>query len=61
MSRKTKEPKPLVKIPNGKIGRAVFFGGQAAGAVTAARAIKSARARGDRLGNSHRAMDRPSL
>jgi len=48
-SRKTKEPKPLVKIPQNKIGRAVFFGGQAAGALTAARAIKNARAKGDRL------------
>ena len=53
MSRKTKEPKPLVKIPNGKIGRAVFFGGQAAGALTAARAIRNARAKGDRLELTH--------
>ena len=49
MSKKTKEPKPLVKIPKNKVGRAVFFGGQAAGALTAARAIKNARAKGDRL------------
>jgi len=44
-----KEPKPLVKIPKNKVGRAVFFGSQAAGAVTAARAIKNARAKGDKL------------
>lgn len=55
MSRTTKrepaakEPKPLVKIPKNKVGRAVFFGGQAAGALTAARAIKNARAKGDKL------------
>jgi hypothetical protein len=44
-----KEPKPLVKIPKNKVGRAVFFGSQAAGAVTATRAIKNARAKGDKL------------
>ena len=49
MSRKPKEPKPLVKIPQTKVGRAVFFGGQAAGALTAARAIKNAREKGDKL------------
>ncbi|HEV2640441.1 MAG TPA: hypothetical protein VGX23_35235 [Actinocrinis sp.] len=49
MSRKPKEPKPLVKIPKTRVGRAVFFGSQAAGALTAARAIKTARDRGDRL------------
>jgi hypothetical protein len=53
MSRKNKEPKPLVKIPKNKVGRAVFFGSQAAGALTAARAIKNARAKGDRLELAH--------
>jgi hypothetical protein len=53
MSRKNKEPKPLIKIPKNKVGRAVFFGTQAAGALSAARAIKNARAKGDRLELAH--------
>lgn len=51
-----KEPKPLVKIPKNKVGRAVFFGSQAAGAVTAARAIRNARAKGDKLELVHGAL-----
>jgi hypothetical protein len=49
VSRKNKQPKPLVKVPRGRIGRAVFAGTQAAGAVTAVRAIRDARTKGDKL------------
>jgi hypothetical protein len=45
-----------VKIPKNKIGRAVFFGGQAASGFSALRTIKDARAKGDRLALLHGAL-----
>jgi hypothetical protein len=53
VSKKSKKDKPPVKVPKGKIGRAVFLGGQVAGGVSAVRAIKSARAKGDKLALTH--------
>lgn len=48
-----KKDRPLVKVPKGKIGRMVFAGGQAAAALAAVRAVKDARAKGDRLAMLH--------
>ena len=38
----------LVKLPRGKVGRMVFAGGQVAAALAAWRAVKDAKAKGDR-------------
>ena len=51
-----KKERPPVKVPKGKIGRMVFAGGQAAAALAAVRAIKDARAKGDRLAMLHGAL-----
>jgi hypothetical protein len=48
-----KKERPLVKVPKGKIGRMVFAGGQTAAALAAVRAVKDARAKGDRLAMLH--------
>jgi hypothetical protein len=48
-----KKDRPLVKVPKGKIGRMVFAGGQLAAGLAAVRAVKDARAKGDRLGMAH--------
>lgn len=48
-----KKDRPLVKVPKGKIGRMVFAGGQVAAALAAVRAVKDARAKGDRLAMVH--------
>jgi len=50
---KTKKDRSPVKVPKNKIGRAVFFGGQAAAGLSAARTIKDARAKGDSLALLH--------
>jgi hypothetical protein len=52
----TKQSKPVVKVPKGKVGRAVFAGSQFAGAVGAVRALRDARAKGDRLALLHGAL-----
>jgi hypothetical protein len=48
-----KKDRPLVKVPKGKIGRMVFAGGQTAAALAAVRAVKDARAKGDKLAMVH--------
>ncbi|HEX4788511.1 MAG TPA: hypothetical protein VH372_08620 [Actinospica sp.] len=48
-----KKDRPLVKVPKGRIGRMVFAGGQVAAALAAMRAVKDARAKGDRLALVH--------
>ena len=48
-----KKERPLVKVPKGKIGRMVFAGGQVAAALAAVRAVKDAKAKGDKLGMLH--------
>jgi len=50
---KDKKDRPLVKVPKGKIGRTVFAGGQVAAALAALRAVKDAKAKGDRLAMVH--------
>jgi hypothetical protein len=45
--------KPIVKVPKSSIGRAVFWGGQVVAGVSAARSVKDARAKGDRLALLH--------
>ena len=50
---KDKKDRPLVKVPKGKIGRMVFAGGQVAAALAAVRAVKDARAKGDKLALVH--------
>jgi hypothetical protein len=53
--------KPPVKVPDGKIGRAIFFGGKAAAAFTAARTIREARKQGDKLALLHGALTAAGL
>ena len=53
---KDKKERPPVKVPKGKIGRMVFAGGQAAAALAAVRAVKDARAKGDKLAMLHGAL-----
>jgi hypothetical protein len=48
-----KKERPLVKVPKGRIGRLIFAGGQTAAALAAVRAVKDARAKGDRLAMLH--------
>ncbi len=55
MSRKPKD-KPIVKVPKSKVGRAVFAGTQVAGAVAVAKAVRDARAKGDKLALLHGAL-----
>jgi hypothetical protein len=52
MSR-TKKDNPPIKMPKGKIGRMVYVGGQVAAGIAAAREIRSARVKGDRLVFAH--------
>jgi hypothetical protein len=54
--KRGKQAKPIVKVPKGKVGRAVFVGSQVAGAVAIARAIKDARSKGDKLALLHGAL-----
>jgi hypothetical protein len=48
-----KKDRPLVKVPKGRIGRMAFAGGQVAAALAAARAVKDAKAKGDKLAMLH--------
>jgi hypothetical protein len=48
-----KKDRPLVKVPKGRIGRMAFAGGQVAAALAAVRAVKDAKAKGDKLGMVH--------
>lgn len=60
-SRQAKRAKPIVKVPRGRVGRAVFVGSQVAGAVAVARAIRDARAKGDKLALLHSALSAATL
>jgi hypothetical protein len=53
MGMGSKKDRPLVKVPKGKIGRTIFVGGQVAAALAAARAVKDAKTRGDKLALVH--------
>jgi hypothetical protein len=53
VSKDKKKDRSPVKVPKNKIGRAVFFGGQAAAGFSAIRTIRDARAKGDRLALLH--------
>ena len=50
---KAKKDKPIVKVPTSSVGRAMFVGSQAVGAFSAARALRTARAKGDKLALTH--------
>jgi hypothetical protein len=50
---KPKKDKPVVKVPTSPVGRAIFVGSQAMGALGAARALRTARAKGDKLALAH--------
>jgi hypothetical protein len=56
VSKKEKQAKPIVKVPKGPVGRTVFAGSQVAGALAIARAVRDARARGDKLALLHGAL-----
>jgi hypothetical protein len=61
LSKKSKQAKPIVKVPRGRIGRAVFVGSQVAGALGTARSIRDARTKGDRLALLHGALSAATL
>jgi hypothetical protein len=61
VSKKQKQAKPIVKVPRGKVGRAVFAGSQVAGAISAVRAIRAAREKSDRLALLHGALSAATL
>ena len=50
---KAKKDKPIVKVPTSSVGRAMFAGTQALGAVAAVRELRTARAKGDKLALAH--------
>jgi hypothetical protein len=52
VSKKSKD-KPVVKVPKSKVGKAFFFGSQAALAVSVARSVRRANAEKDRLNQLH--------
>ncbi len=56
MLSRGKKDQSLVKLPRGKVGRMVFAGGQVAAALAAWRAVKDAKAKGDRLAVLHGAL-----
>jgi len=55
VSRKPKD-RPIVKVPKSKVGRAVFAGSQVAGAFAVVKAVRDARAKGDKLALLHGAL-----
>jgi hypothetical protein len=59
--KQEKQDKPIVKVPRGKIGRAVFAGSQVAGAISAVRAIRAAREKSDKLALLHGALSAATL
>jgi hypothetical protein len=56
-----KKDKPIVKVPKSKAGRAVFAGSQVAGALSAARSLRAARAKGDKLALVHALLNAAML
>jgi len=56
MLSRGRKDQSLVRVPKGKIGRAVFAGGQVAAALAAWRAFKDAKNKGDRLAQLHGAL-----
>jgi hypothetical protein len=56
MLSRGRKDQTLVKVPRGRIGRMVFAGGQIAAALAAWRAVKDAKAKGDRLALLHGAL-----
>ncbi|MBR7834578.1 hypothetical protein KDL01_14990 [Actinospica durhamensis] len=56
MLSRGKKDQSLVRLPRGKVGRMVFAGGQVAAAAAAWRAVKDAKAKGDRLAVLHGAL-----
>jgi hypothetical protein len=61
MSKKPKQTKPIVKVPKGRIGRAMFAGSQIVGAITVVRRIRDARTKGDKLGLAYGALSAATL
>jgi hypothetical protein len=55
------QDKPIVKVPKSTLGRAVFAGTQVAGALSAARSLRAARRKGDRLGLVHALLNAAML
>jgi hypothetical protein len=52
-----KKDKPIVKVPTSSVGRAVFLGSQALSAFSAARALRNARSKGDKLALVHAGLN----
>ncbi len=61
MSKKQKHAKSIVKVPKGKVGRAVFAGSQVAAGLSIARTIRDSRTKGDRLALLHGALSAATL
>jgi hypothetical protein len=58
---KAKKDKPVVKVPTSTVGRAMFAGTQALAALSVARSLRAARAKGDRLAFVHGALNAATL
>ena len=58
---KSKKEKPIVKVPTSSVGRAIFAGTQAFAALSVARSLRAARAKGDRLAFVHAALNAATL
>lgn len=61
LSNKSKQAKPIIKVPKGKVGRTVFVGSQVAAALSITRSIRDARTKGDRLALVHGALSAATL
>jgi hypothetical protein len=61
MNKKSKQAKPIIKVPKGKVGRAVFVGSQVAAGLSVVRSIRDARTKGDRLALVHGALSAATL
>lgn len=59
--KQDKQDKPIVKVPKSKVGRAVFAGTQVAGALSAARSLRAARQKGDKLALAHALLNAAML
>jgi hypothetical protein len=57
----SKKDKPVVKVPKSTVGRAMFGGTQVVAALSVARSLRAARAKGDRLAFVHAALNAATL
>ncbi len=59
--KRAKRAKSIVKVPKGRVGRALFAGSQIAAALSIARTLRDARTKGDRLALLHSTLSAATL